>query len=745
MLNDNFFKPVYVSNEIPGPIDFFQEALSESCLLNIGLGYFSTAAINVLCCGFARFISNGGILRLYINQDITELDYKLLKKGQTPDFDKRLVNSFEKLKKTFSKYNEHFFSCLSYLISVKRIEIRIIVPIKEGIAHEKFGFFQDKEGNMVSFIGSLNFTSSAFLKNQESIDCSCSWKGQDSLEKIETYKRRWERVWNEKDPNIRVYEAHCFCNRILKEYPCKKLDNIIINENKLIEQLKHDRRQIIIKNQMEEEEKNLQKSINKGPHFPDSYGEKPRSYQEDAYKKWVSHDYKGIFAMATGTGKTVTSLNCALNEFYKDKFYHLIITVPSKALVEQWEKEVKKFGFKENVIPVGSANQNWINEMGTLRTFLDIDKNTNYVIIVTYASFIRKAFLSLLPLLSYNAILIADEVHNVGAAGTLPIFEKITISRRIGLSATPNRVYDEDGTGRVAHIFGETGSPYTYEFSMKRAIAENRLCHYDYRPRIAYLSEDEMEKYVNVTCQILSLNVSDNSSVEIKERYKTLLMRRKSILHKCVNKLAVFESIMDEIGKDNFKYAFIYCPDGSTQQDDYSPEEAKKLIKEYTILAKSKFPNKNFSIFTGETSPDQRRALIDAFSEGDIDALFAMKCLDEGVDVPRAEIGIFLSSTGNPRQFIQRRGRLLRLHDEKLKATIYDIIVSPNFNSSYYDKSFYQLERNLVRTELRRVAHFASMADNYYSKNDDGIYNSLKVVTDFYGLSIAELISEIEN
>ena len=120
-----------------------------------------------------------------------------------------------------------------------------------------------------------------------------------------------------------------------------------------------------------------------------------------------------------------------------------------------------------------------------------------------------------------------------------------------------------------------------------------------------------------------------------------------------------------------------------------------------------------------------------------------MKCLDEGVDVPRAEIGIFLSSTGNPRQFIQRRGRLLRLHPDKEKAKIYDIIVSPDFHSRYYDRSLFDTERNLVEKELVRVAHFAKLADNYYSPDKDGIYNSLKEITEHYILSIAKLISEI--
>lgn len=739
MLNQIKFKPVYISKETPGPIDFFQSALNESTYLDIGLGYFSTAAFNVLSCGFARFISNGGKMRMYINQDLTEEDYNLLRRGKEPEFDKRLVSSFEQMKKTFSVYNEHFFSCLSYLISVSRLEINIIVPISEGIAHEKFGIFKDDEGNKVSFIGSLNFTRSAFLKNQESIDCSCSWKGQDSIEKIESYERRWQKVWSRQDPNVRVFDAPLFCREVMKEYPKRELNEIIRAEEALIKQIK-------IKQLMEQEEEILNNSAHRGPHFPDSYPNGPLPYQTEAYLNWKKHNSQGIFAMATGTGKTVTSLNCALEEYSNDGFYHLIIAVPSKALIEQWEKEVKRFGFGDNIILVGSMNPNWRKDIGTLRLHLSINDKLNYVIIVTYDSLVGKAFQQAIPYLSKNAILIADEVHNVGAAGTIPFFERMTITRRIGLSATPDRAYDEEGTQRVAEVFNESEPPYVYEFTMEQAIFGpiKRLCHYDYYPRVAYLNDEEMAQYIKITRQIIMLNVNDESPAELKQRRDSLLIKRKRILHKCAQKTQVFLDILQEIGEERLKYTFVYCPEGNKQDGDLSSDEAKRLIEEIIAEAKKRHPKKNFSVYLGETSSEQRRALLSAFEEGDVDAIFAMKCLDEGIDVPRAEIGIFLSSTGNPRQFIQRRGRLLRVHPDKVKAKIFDIIVSPDFHSRHYDRSVFELERQLVEKELIRVAHFAKLADNYHSLGSDGIYNSLKEITDHYILSIAKLISEIK-
>ena len=115
-----------------------------------------------------------------------------------------------------------------------------------------------------------------------------------------------------------------------------------------------------------------------------------------------------------------------------------------------------------------------------------------------------------------------------------------------------------------------------------------------------------------------------------------------------------------------------------------------------------------------------------------------MKCLDEGVDVPRAEVGIFTSSTGNPRQFIQRRGRLLRKHPEKNYSYIYDTVVVPDFNY-YPDSGTYEMERSLVKNELMRVAYFASLSDNYYDSK-----TVLQKVLAYYNIEISCLISELQ-
>ncbi len=739
MLDKLKISPIYTNRGINTPYSFFQQVFSESIKLDVGLGYFSSVSFHILASGIARFISNGGSMNMYINQDITKKDYELFKKEGVKAFEESLLDSYEELHKTLSIYDRHFFDCLSYLIHNERINVKIVVPLDGGIAHEKYGIFEDANGNMVSFTGSLNLTGAAFLKNKETIDCTCSWKGEDSKEKIEAYRKQWQDVWQEKDSSVIVYDASCFCKTVQKDYPLKNVNQLIEDENDIIRKLKK---------RMHQESEKMDNNIGllRGPHFPDSYSSGPLPYQVQAYKNWEDNNRQGIFAMATGTGKTVTALNCALERYKQNGYYHLIIIVPSKALVEQWHSEVKKFGFIDNIVLVGSMNPRWKTQLSNLRLQLQLAGSINYVIIVTYQSFHTEIFRPSLEQLSKNALLIADEMHAAGAPGTLPTFNNLKIEERIGLSATPNRAYDKDGTTQVAAVFGESDPPYTYEYTMREAIngTPRRLCPYEYYPRITRLNDEEMAHYVKITKQLSTLKRDESGAALNKELENKLLLKRKNIINKASEKITTFKSILDEIGEDKLKYTFVYCPEGSKDDGDYSAEEAKRLIEKFISETSQKFPSKHFAKYTGETSSAQRRILLDSFTDGEIDAIFAMKCLDEGVDVPRAEYGIFLASTGNPRQFIQRRGRLLRLHNEKERAVIYDIVVIPNFDSqNNEDSGFYNIERKFVRNELMRVAHFASLATNYWGEN--GIYNSLRAITNHYGISLEELIEEIES
>jgi ERCC4-related helicase len=215
-------------------------------------------------------------------------------------------------------------------------------------------------------------------------------------------------------------------------------------------------------------------------------------------------------------------------------------------------------------------------------------------------------------------------------------------------------------------------------------------------------------------------------------------MLRKNVLHKARNKMSVFVDIIREIGEEKLKYCFVYSASG--KRYDYEKDENEQydieILKQMQAITKATFPSVRCNSYTSNDNKELRRQKLDAFASGMIDVLFAKNCLDEGVDVPRAEYGIFTSSTGNPRQFVQRRGRLLRTHPDKRFAYIYDMIVSPNFHSLQYDQKWWKMEKSLVSGEMRRVANFACLADNYYT----GAINSLQDLLDFYQIDLDGMV-----
>lgn len=725
MLADKIFHYSYSQIDNHKPAEFCLQALSNSNKLDLGLGYFSSASFNVLANGMARFIVNGGTMNLYINKYISEEDYNLLKGNHDDNFDKEFSLHFQYLKETFSSRDEHFFRCIAFLIKEHRINIKIIVLCNGGLPHEKYGIFTDNDGNKIYFNGSMNMTANAILGNLETIECTCSWKGKDSLEKVQSFEDHFTKVWNGKCEGIKIYDAKHFCSIIQDTYPNQDPEQLLSKEKEFIKHLNIE---------------NNKKDNN--PSFPKHYKEGALPYQKEAYKAWVDKNKLGIFAMATGTGKTVTSLNCVLNEYQNDKYYQILILVPTLDLVDQWSNELANFNFRNEIV-VSSLNPLWRKQLLNLSDRIRRGKKPNFVIISTYDSFVSKDFQTILPYISNNLILIADEAHNIGGTSVTQCFKKIQIKRRIALSATPERVYDDDNSQGIGVFFNDK-FPYTYSFPMSKAIETGRLCRYYYYPRVAYLNEEEMELYSLYTKKLVNLWDDKNNCFTNKKEAEIIMMNRKRIIHKCNDKIKVYSEILKEIGENKLKYTFVYAPQGkytNTNSEDVqlSEEDDISFINKLLAETKKSFPNKNCNTFTGKDSKSKRSILLKSFEDGTLDVLLAMKCLDEGVDIPRAEVGIFTSSTGNPREFIQRRGRLLRRHQEKKYSYIYDIIVIPDTISRA--QSFKTMESNIVRSELKRVAYFSQLAQNCYA--NDGAYQVLNEIANHFGIIWNELTEKI--
>jgi len=720
MLKDKDFKYRYSTGRKDLPIDFCELALSNSTKLDIGLGYFSSASFNILSAGFARFICNNGNMRLYINQHLTEEDYKLLQNNEMVDFEERILQSFFSLKTTLSKRDEHFFKCISFLIQNNRIEIKIVIPKEGGLAHEKFGIFTDENNDKVAFTGSMNLTAAALVKNLETIECTCSWKSEDSRERIKFSEEDFSEIWTGTNESVLVFPAKKFCQEIVMSYPKIDSDELLLQEREIIKKMTNTHSE-----EIQTERKQLQP-----PHFPYKYSDGARPYQIQAYEAWVKNGKQGIFAMATGTGKTITSLNCALQEYQEYGSYQLLILVPTIALVEQWIDEISLFDFK-NIVEVYSENSQWRRQLVSLKNKIQRGGQENFVIVSTYQSFTNIDFQQILAKLPDTMLLIADEAHNIGSESVRTAFRKMAIKKRIALSATPNRIYDQEGTAELESFFNDK-PPYVYSFPMSQAIKEGRLMEYCYYPKMVYLNESEMERYAEYTKKLMNLFDSETRKFKNEDEATKLLMLRKQVLHKAEDKIRVLREIITGIGQDKLKYCFVYVPEG------YSENEDESILQKMLDKIKEVFPNTTCNTYTGKNNKKERSAILSGFENGDIDVLLAMKCLDEGVDIPRAEYGIFASSTGNPRQFIQRRGRLLRKHPDKTFAYTYDMIVVPNFQSPHYSNDFFQMEKSLVRGELARVAYFADLATNTHSAKE-----VLQELADHYQLNLSELILSI--
>ena len=721
------------------PVQFYLDSLCNSKEFDLLLGYFSSAAINVLSLGFASFLYNGGTMRMIVNNVLSHEDRDAIKIGLEGSTVTNAIDlkDIGRLKETLDEYGIHFFECLSWLIANEKIKIIFIRPKNgKGIAHYKSGTFSDGL-DQVGFKASCNFTAYGLLENLEELDGFLSWENSRSSKMLERQKKEFNKIFSGESEIVEYLTVDDVSVAIMETFGPGSLNELLIKEKELVDKKSLFLKSSGIRKAMEYAKNKIDQIINE-PRFPYSPG--PRDYQRIAYEQWRKKGKKGIFAMATGTGKTVTSLNCVLEEFRNNPLnvYHILILVPTITLVEQWEKEVLSFNFKD-VYKI-SSKVSWISDVSTL---ISTAKRIplSFAMISTYASFVKEKFQNILKDLPGDTILIADEGHNLAAPTVSNKIKDFKLQNRIGLSATPKRIYDPEGTTEMEAFF-EDAEPYTYTFSMERAINEGVLCEYYYYPHIINLSDTEMQDYADISTQLAKIYRYGKGDPEMESIVERLLLKRKRIIHKATNKLGVAINILREQFKQkgDLKYTFIYVPEGDTfeirEDEDEIIEENIRLINQYTReIAKI---DKSILVNQFISGMKDRDGILKQFQSGMIDVIASMKCLDEGVDIPRAETAIFCSSTGNPRQFIQRRGRILRKHPLKKYAFIYDLVVIPSFETQTTDSETFDLEKSLVRSELERVMYFASLSKNPY--HTESVF---KDVCNHYGLNVYSIQNEL--
>lgn len=432
----------------------------------------------------------------------------------------------------------------------------------------------------------------------------------------------------------------------------------------------------------------------------------PRDYQQDAVRAWTENQGRGIYNMATGTGKTVTALLTAAQVASTLDRLVAVIAVPYQHLVDQWSEDVQDFGV--DPVRVYRSRRHWQQPLERQFTEFRSGARDVVVAVVTHTTFASEPFQRILSRTDARTMLIADEMHHLGAPHLREAFPD-NVPLRLGLSATPERWYDEEGTEALLSYFDDI----VYEYGLQKAIDNGALCPYYYVPHIIELTADETEEYLALSRRIGRLaravdgDIGD-ADLQGNSGLKHALFKRARIVGTAENKLNRLEELIRE--KESIDHTLIYCGDGSVEGDVQG--ETKRHVD--ATVDRLRGLDVNTRRFTARESQAEREQLLESFERGDLEALVAIRCLDEGVDIPATRTAFMLASSSNPRQFIQRRGRILRTHPGKEYAVIHDFITVPGGSGvGSLESDAFNIERTLIRKELQRVSTFTEAAINH--------------------------------
>ncbi|HEY9637213.1 MAG TPA: DNA phosphorothioation system restriction enzyme [Coleofasciculaceae cyanobacterium] len=422
-----------------------------------------------------------------------------------------------------------------------------------------------------------------------------------------------------------------------------------------------------------------------------------RQYQRQAVDNWFANQGRGTLKMATGSGKTITALAIATELYQKIGLQVLLVVCPYRHLVTQWARECQNFGL-EPILAFENV-RNWHSQFSTELYNVHSGKQPFLTVITTNATLIGEGLQSQLKYFPDKTLIIGDEAHNLGAPRLEESLPR-NIGLRLALSATPERYFDEQGTQFLFDYFGSVLQP---ELTLADAIRQRALVHYLYYPVLVELTEAETVAYAKLTKRI-GWALMDEEDIDLNnDTLTSLLMQRARLIGAAANKLQALQQLM--VRRLNTHHTLFYCGDGSVE--GAVSEQSDRQLAAVARLLGSELGYR-INTYTAETPLAEREDLRRQFESGELQGLVAIRCLDEGVDIPAVQTAVILASSGNPRQFIQRRGRILRPYPGKQRATLFDMIVLP----PDLGRETLEVERNLLKKELRRFLEFADLADN---------------------------------
>ena len=646
---------------------FLVPALKHTKLYRRSVGFFSSGVFGPIIDGIVALSRNGGKIELIASPQLNEEDINAINLG----YQKReeiIDNAFSRdFLKELESLDDAKLQLLAALIANNTLDIKIAVTESSGIYHDKLGILEDFDGNIVVFYGSANESLNGYKNNYEKIRVVKSWVDSDTAS-IKDECKEFETLWNGTNSFVKVYHYK------------------------------------------ESAKANILKVIETRKNSDSSNGSSPiklRDYQKEAISAWVNNDYHGFYVMATGTGKTWTAIYSAKRLVEKNPAM-IIICAPYKHLVKQWADDVEKAFPEAKLIMVSSENPTWESQISQEIIRKQYKPENQIIIISTIASFKMQRFTNVINKSKEEKLLIVDEAHRFTDR---PDELKEAFRYLLGLSATPfSGTSAQKGLELMKWFGGQV-----FNLPIEEALERGFLVPYNYYPIYVYATEDEEAKFKYHTQKILSC-FKNNKCINPDLLAKSLRNRLRVISMAEEKTTRIDEIIGKILEKDHF---VVYCGDGKLFDSNYG-QELRHIQSIKRVLSAHGF---KASQFTATENMAERMELVDAFNKREISALAAIRCLDEGINIPSIKSALILSSNDDYREFVQRRGRILRTYSNKEYANIYDVIVLPNSDMQGWAK-----------IELRRFHEYARLALNW-----EDLEQELDDHLTTYGLSIEDV------
>jgi superfamily II DNA or RNA helicase len=674
--------------------EFYEPVLMSSVAYDRIAGFFSSSALAIASRGLYGFIQNKGKMRLITSPILSGDDAEIIQKvTESPDALTE-VDLGLNLTDICNEFVDNHVKALGWMLSNGLLEMKLAIVVKAdgaictedevkncGLFHQKVGILRDVDGNELSFSGSINETASAWVNNDEEFKVFKAWEG--SREYYAKDQERFSEIWEGKRHNVRVFNL-----------PAAIKDHLISRSKDF------DIETISIKR--------YRKSKVNAFDFKNS----PISlfyYQADALNKWKENVYSLLFEMATGTGKTRTAIAGIARILATTEKTLVIISTPQNTLSKQWKEEVEKLGVKFDVSEViDGSTPKWKSKLSEVLLENRTGFKNHCVIYTTHMTASSDSFLSIMERdldSSIVTLFVGDEVHWLGA----PKLRKALLPRynfRIGLSATPTRWFDDEGSQFLIDYFGKKN----FVFSIRDALNETNpitgkhfLVNYFYHIYKVGLNEEETFQYKKLTQQMLRLQGKAESDPDAAVRYERLVEQRANIIKNANEKYDLLTQILDEIeshGPISNLLVFV-----SPQQIS----EVSAILASRGIIFHRLTEQEGTKKEKKYNGLSEREFIISKFKSGDYQALIAIKCLDEGIDIPSANTGILMASSTNPREYVQRIGRIIRQGKGKTFAHLYDLCVGA---INGLDNDEQALENKIKNKEIIRLTEIAENAIN---------------------------------